>query len=255
MKKILCIILISNLICCSNIYAISKSSRDRPGTAIFVMAINQTSYISIVPKKLNYNNDIVNINMEIPQLKGLSNKQFEKELNNKVLHEAKKIKKETISTAKEYNKDLVKDKLNIIPFELISKYNYVESVSPLFSIGIFEYTYSGGAHGLGIQKYINIDTKQNKILTLQDIFKEDVDYKKVINDKIRNQMAERKKQGEFFFEGSNGFVSISDSQPFYINKSGDLIIVFNVYEIAPYGAGIIEFIIPKKELSNYLAIF
>lgn len=255
MKKVLCVILISNFIFSHNIYATSKNNRDRPGTAIFVMAINQTSYISIVSKKLNFNNDIVNINMEIPQIKGLSDKQFEKELNSQLLNDAKRIKKETISTAKEYNKDLVKDKLNIIPFELIRKYNYVESVSPIFAIGIFEYTYSGGAHGLGTQTYINIDTKQNKLLTLKDIFKEGTDYKNIINDKIRTQMEERKKQGEFFFEGAKGFVSISDNQPFYINKKGDLVIVFNVYEIAPFGAGIIEFTIPKSDLGNYITLY
>lgn len=255
MKKVLCFMVLVNLLFSQNIYAATKNNKDKPGTAIFVMNINQTSYISIVPKKLTYNNDIININMEVPQIKGLSNKQFEKELNHKILNDAKKLKKETINTAKEYNKDLIKDKLNIIPFELISKYNYVESISPIFVIGIFEYTYSGGAHGVGIQRYINIDTKQNKILTLENLFKENVDYKKIINEKIKGQMEERKKQGEFFFEGSKGFASITDNQPFYINKNGDLVIVFNVYEIAPFGAGIIEFTIPKKDLSNYINLY
>ena len=49
-----------------------------------------------------------------------------------------------------------------------------------------------------------------------------------------------------FLDDKSGFKGVKEDQSFYINQNGNLVIVFGLYEIAPYSSGIIEFIIPEK---------
>ena len=88
-------------------------------------------------------------------------------------------------------------------------------------------------------------------IPLEDLFKEQVDYISIINEFVHQEIERRRLNGEFFFTGSDGFQTISMNQPFFINKNGDLVIVFNVYEIAPYASGAIYITIPADKISPY----
>ncbi len=46
---------------------------------------------------------------------------------------------------------------------------------------------------------------------------------------------------KMYFEGEEGFKSIKDDQSFYINESKNLVIVFQMYDIAPRSSGYPEF--------------
>ena len=53
-----------------------------------------------------------------------------------------------------------------------------------------------------------------------------------------------------YFDGTNGiegFQSIADDQPFYINEAGNPVVVFAKYEIAPGSMGQQEFEIPVPQ--------
>ena len=52
---------------------------------------------------------------------------------------------------------------------------------------------------------------------------------------------------------NSNFKSIKRDQGFYINKSGELVICFDKYEVGPGAMGLVEFTIPKdiiKPLMN-----
>ncbi len=233
-----------------NLCAKTKTSKDTPGTAIFVMADCES--VSVQTKNLVYESDFINLNIKVPQIQGLADKNFESDLNKRFLNEAQKAKKNAVSTAKEYNKDMLRDQLTPIKFEYISTFSVIEAPKPYLVIGFLEYQYSGGAHGISYQEYITINTCDNKILELKDLFKDSVDYKDLINTEIYDQIAERRIKGEYFFPGTQGFTGIKESQEYYINSEGNLIVIFNIYEIAPYAAGIIEFSIPHDKIAAYL---
>ena len=55
---------------------------------------------------------------------------------------------------------------------------------------------------------------------------------------IRSQMEERKAVGAVYFDDFEG---INEDTPFYINESGNPVIVFEAYEIAPGSEGQQEF--------------
>ena len=249
-KRAMYIILITAFLMSSSCYAKSKTSQDTPGTAIFVMA--EDNPVLIDTKSFASELDEINLSIKFPQIKGLEDKKFERDLNKRFREEAQRARKEAITTAKEYNKDIIQDHLTPIKFEYISTFSVIEAPKAYLVLGFLNYQYSGGAHGISHQKYLNIRTTDHKILTLKDLFKEDADYKSLINAEINEQMKNRQIKGEYFFTGSQGFTGIKEDQEYYINTLGDIVIVFNVYEIAPYAAGIIEFTIPREKLAAYL---
>ncbi len=89
-------------------------------------------------------------------------------------------------------------------------------------------------------KYYNMDLRTGKLVTLKDML--GGDYVELVNESIREQIAERQKAGEVFFTAEEGgFAGISEDVKFYINENNRPVIVFGKYEIAPGSSGEIEF--------------
>lgn len=90
-------------------------------------------------------------------------------------------------------------------------------------------------------KYYNISLKDGKLLTLNDILGDN--YKDIVNASIQSQinLLSAKSEIEFFPSVKDGFQGISENQKFYLNTSGNPVIVFEKYEIAPGAYGAIEF--------------
>ena len=240
------------MMCIPNIqYAKNAKSSRTPGTAIFVMATNEQNLI-VNDKTFNVQNDGLKLNVHVPQFENLPNKDFQKQLNDTLLKEAKKRKKDMIALAKSYNKDFIQYGLTPVPFEYIETFSIIPSVYPYYTIELYKYQYSGGAHGISELSYINLNQQTSQLIRLKDLFKEQVDYIAVINEQVRQEIMRRQALGEFFFTGSDGFQTIKENQPFFINKDGNLVIVFNVYEIAPYASGAIYITINLNNLAPYL---
>lgn len=89
-------------------------------------------------------------------------------------------------------------------------------------------------------KYYNINLRTGKLVTLEDMLGDN--YVEVVNESIREQIAERQKAGEVYFTAEEGgFAGISEDARFYINENNRPVIVFGKYEIAPGSSGEIEF--------------
>ncbi len=169
-----------------------------------------------------------------------SNK-FLNELNILMEKEALNIKEEIHQMAKkDFNKNDLKYELNI-------EYK-IHTLNPTFiSLTMENYQYTGGTHGFSNKTPYNFDLTTGKEITLEDLFKENSDYKEVINKEIQKQIKEE--PDKFFPDEVEVFSGINSKQPFYI-EDGKLVIYFGLYEIAPYTAGIVEFEIPSNTLNN-----
>ena len=86
-------------------------------------------------------------------------------------------------------------------------------------------------------KYYNFDLKEGKLVTLQDILGDG--YQQIANGSIQNQM---KENSEIYWDDFEG---IQEDTPFYLNESGNPVIVFEKYEIAPGSEGQQEFEIKR----------
>ena len=95
-----------------------------------------------------------------------------------------------------------------------------------------------------VQYFYNIDLKNEKTLTLEDILGED--YISIANESIREQMQKRMEDDEnlVYWDGSDGiegFTTVDENTKFYINEKGNPVVVFAPYEIAPGAFGAQEF--------------
>ena len=105
-------------------------------------------------------------------------------------------------------------------------------------------------------RYYHLDKTTGEIMELPDLFRND-GYIQAISEEILRQMRAANDAGTGVFwidseyEGLN-FQSIDPEQNFYFDENGDLVIVFNKYEVAPGSSGCPTFTIPRAVYEAYL---
>lgn len=114
-------------------------------------------------------------------------------------------------------------------------------------ISIVITSYEDWANAYTEQFFYTLDLINGNVLTLKDILGDD--YINKANETIRNEMEQRVKVDEdmsYFTEAEGGFISVDENTHFYVNKSGNPVVVFAKYEVAPGFMGIQEFEIKTK---------
>lgn len=171
---------------------------------------------------------------KIPVINGLSNSKYEKEINKKISENINKsideFKKEVEGKKGELKIDSrIKGNDNIISI-IVEEYKIIDNM----------------ANGDSKIIIYNIDILNNKEIELKDLFDKNINYEENINQSIKDIIKENK---ELYFEGEDGFKSISKDQKFYIDGEG-IVIVFEKGSIAPNSTGLVEFKINKKDYIN-----
>lgn len=106
-------------------------------------------------------------------------------------------------------------------------------------------------------KFYHIDKKQGKIVELKDLFSGD-EYSKILVDEIKRQMKKQMENDESvrYWINDNEVgedpITVSPDHNFYINSRGDLVIVFDKYEVGSGSMGTPEFIIEKEVINDIL---
>ncbi|NLB53383.1 MAG: anti-sigma-V factor rsiV [Syntrophomonadaceae bacterium] len=201
-------------------------------------------------EELSYQSDKYVADIKVPQVKGLEDKGLEKFLNQEYLAENTKL----------YNDFLQKigeNELSPQSLALFTNYTVKTYNEDIFTIE--EIKLEVAASGTISVTYTNIDLKNQIIITLPSLFKDD-SYIDVISANIKTQMKQKtnRDDGIIYFVagdktfGGGGFDKISPNQTFYINSDSKLAIVFDEYEVAPGSMGIVEFIIPIEEIQDIL---
>ena len=186
--------------------------------------------IIIVDKSIRHKDKYIEIDVEIPQILGLGNEKYQNEINQRIVDFTNNWIKETKDASKALEPHL--------PYNLTARfYSFVDK--EYISLYIDYYQFSGGAHGITIREAYNIRIKDSKEIKLKDLFEDGFNYKEYIDKVIYDEI---KKNPDMYFTGKLGFNGISEDQGFYL-KEGYIVIFFQQYEIAPYVAGLPEFLI------------
>ncbi|MBO7746007.1 DUF3298 and DUF4163 domain-containing protein [Paenibacillus sp. MWE-103] len=127
--------------------------------------------------------------------------------------------------------------------EMIGYFEIKTNEKNVLSLSLFNYAYTGGAHGLTLQESLTFDAATGKAFTLAELFKPGSDYVKRLSDLVRAQIAERQ------IETFEPFKAIRPDQPFYIADRA-LVIYFALYEITPYAFGFPYFPISVYDVSD-----
>ena len=195
-----------------------------------------------ITKNNKYINSVINIPIIITE-----NKELSKNINDEITASIMKFFNDSQQQAKDYYEGLpeIENK-----FVANVDFDIKKNSDDILSIIIKYYKYAGGAHGENENVAYNIDIKNGKFISLKDLFKEEIDYKSIINEEVRSQIENLIKSNEEN-KGVYEFKSISDNQKFYI-QDDNLVIYFDLYEIDPYAAGIPEFMININKIDHIL---
>lgn len=108
------------------------------------------------------------------------------------------------------------------------------------------------ASGYAYSRYYHIDKRTGESVQLKDLFDGDK-YIEVLSKELVQQMRDRMDadaEAVYDIDSSDFTEKLQDTMPernFYFNSDGELVLVFDEYEIAPGYMGIQEFVIEKEE--------
>lgn len=212
-----------------------------------VLINNNTEFMEsplIVDKNIREKNNYLTIDVKIPQINEINNKEAKKVINRKILDYTNMWIKDIKEIANSYYGP-PNNITPAFPYEAVSKYD-IKSQNKILSFYIDYYQFTGGAHGVTTRIPYNIDIATGKELLLKDLFIDGYKYEKIINKEIEKQIS---KNPQYYFEGKDGFNKISEKQQYYFDGD-NIFIFFGQYEIAPYVTGIPEFKIPINMISK-----
>ncbi|QAA30972.1 DUF3298 and DUF4163 domain-containing protein [Clostridium manihotivorum] len=210
------------------------------------MTIVESGY-KFSERDINENKSYGTINIKIPFISDSSNNNI-KEFNGIIEGDITDWEKDIVELAKQDEAESKSKGVDFRPYSLDTTYKVPYNTKDFVSLVVDYYQFTGGAHGLTTRNTYNYDFVKGRRLRLFELFKDGYDYQTKINNIIKQEIA---KKPDEYFQDQNGFKGIKNKQDFYIDNNG-IVIVFQLYEIAPYVAGIREFHIPFSQLQDGL---
>ncbi len=222
---------------------------------VFAATLSKVPIVGSIVKVLTFreytvNEDTFNANIKVPAIQGLEDKTLENSLNEKYYAENKELYEQFITDVEELKKN------GGGHLGVDSGYIVKTDTDRILSIGRYVVNTVGSSSTT--MKYDTIDKKNEILITLPSLFKDDK-YIDIISENIIKQMIEQYKADNnkyYWVAGIENemttelFEKISKEQSFYINTEDKLVISFDKYEVAPGCMGVVEFIIPTEILSD-----
>lgn len=193
-----------------------------------------------------YSDDYHEMNIDVPKIEG--------EVSDAAEYINKDVEELTKILADRFNDDL-KEIGNEGHSSIYVNYDVVTDTEKWFTLKITVFEAAGSSNTY--YKYYHIDKKSGNIVYLGDLSNSE-DFYKVIENDIKKQMEEQMAQNPdliYWLENSpfgEDFVKLDEKHNFYWNENGDIVIVFDKYEVAPGFMGTPEFTVSKNLIKNML---
>jgi len=146
----------------------------------------------------------------------------------------------------EEDKEMLSFQQNYEYQTVVSVKNFIDDY---LTLGLFDYSYTGGAHPNYYTKYFNFINK--KEIKFNDLFSDTIALKKKLIKSLRIQFDLNDKQTleeqGFFIDKNN--LPLNDN---YYFENDTMYVVYNPYEIASYADGEITLKVPLFELSSII---
>ncbi len=230
---IICLIILPNV---STVYA--KTMEKIPIISDIVKAVTIRNYF--------YTDEYHEMNISVPKIE--SENHDADEYINKDIDELTKI------LSDRFNEDL-----KIVGIEghssIYVDYDVITNTQKWFTLKITVHEAAGSSNTY--YKYYHIDNVSGKIVQLSDIVANDEFYT-VTENNIKEQMRSLlDPENGIIYWVDDAFVGwdfneLSLDHNFYWNDNGDLVIVFDKYEVAPGSMGTPEFTVSKSIIKDYL---
>lgn len=194
--------------------------------------------ITILEERENFNIGRVEYDIQKPKIKGLRNKEVEENLNKLISKDIYEIEKELKKESYEDHNFAKEKKLDLKNYKCDIKYD-VTTGNGILSIILNIKKFTGGSYEVEELKSYNLDIKNNKLVTLDEILTEK-EYKRMKNY-LRKKIRDSKEQ--YYVEKINS----KDNFNFYCNDE-KIVVYFGMNEIGPYTVGVPKIEIPLDEI-------
>lgn len=188
-------------------------------------------------------------NIEVPQIEADGNEN----IKDAVTQVNKSVEEYTDELIAQYEGDM-KASNGEGNYVMDTSYKVINDTDNILTLRIDTVVAMGGSNSFS--KFYHINKKTGNVFELKDVFKESSDYVTLISDNIKEQMADQMAKDEnltYFYNMEEveewNFEAIKPDQNFYFNTKGEVVIVFDKYEVAPGYMGEVEFTIPG-EITN-----
>lgn len=129
----------------------------------------------------------------------------------------------------------------------------IYSAPDVISFEVYQYLYTGGAHGYGSTSFLNINPNTGAEYTWEDLFDESPEFVALAENRFRTEknipMEQSINERGYWFEDDTFYLS---QHVGFLQDS--LVFVYNQYDIASYAEGPIEIKLSKKELEPFLKV-
>lgn len=205
-------------------------------------------------KEYKYSKPDLEVNVEVPKIENTGNEQLEERINTEIQNKIDETIKEGEKRIKEYNEAVLATGGTEADLHQADVYvTYTKTFSDEKYLSFYIDRLIGLASADTDRLYYNINLESGKHLTLGDVMGDS--FAEMIDPEITRQIQQRIEKGDMFFGmteedkelGIPGFEGVTENTKFYINSSGNIVVCFDKYEIAPGAMGIPEFEIPKTE--------
>ena len=119
--------------------------------------------------------------------------------------------------------------------------------------------YQAAGSGAESYKFYTIDKHSGQQVHLGDLFQENSGYKELMSEDIRNQMRALMAKDEmnmYWVDSTDmpelNWEGLKEDQNFYFDEEGNLVIVFDEYEVAPGYMGAQEFTVAREVFEELL---
>lgn len=170
--------------------------------------------------------------LSIPHISGSKSKETDKLINERIVHTVQHMVNS-------------QGALDDPRAEMLGYYEVKTNEKDVLSLSLFNYAYTGGAHGMTLQQSLTFRPSTGETYTLQQLFKPGSNYVERISKLVSQQIRERR------IETLEPFHSIRPDQDFYI-ADRSLVVYFQLYELAPYVYGFLYFPISVYELQDII---
>lgn len=205
-----------------------------PGTGrLNIVAQKGVNDLTVSKQTADVNFEGANVNIEYPQVSGLSNASAQQKIN-------AVLEKTTLQFAAEAKEEMQKRQEDEREYEYETQYLVTYNQNGVLSLVMDQYSYQGGAHGGTFRQGFTFSLKDGQQLQLDDLFGANKDFRKTLNNKVGVAL---KAHGGYL----GGFDGLKNDKQFYL-KTGKAVLFFQQYEYTAYAAGIPEFAVSFQEL-------
>lgn len=207
-----------------------------------------TGPVAIETDQYDYSSDYIDVSIELPRLKGLSDTAVQDSINaifSNIMTEAK----DGVESAEQESKQIAEDSGSVNPYMIYISFSVPYNNNGMVSILVSDYRYNGGAHGGDMWSDYNIDLRTGSVLKLDDLMEKDSGYREMINSTIRAEIDKRAAADELYENAP--FEDVGEDPAFYLTSDA-VVFYFQQYEYFPYAAGIQEFPIKYADLTGKL---